>query len=147
VQTLFTGPNATAIEVDPVAAKFIGPKDQHRCRQIAAGQSRRSLPQTLFTASGVLYGVTVGYDPNFFPLMGRVYFSLQDAANTLRYIDINGGPTTIVATDLTIRSTAPISMMAPSVLFGQISSAYRTAAKSGRRSPTGHFPIDYDRWP
>jgi len=56
-----------------------------------------SLPQTLFTASGVLYGVTVGYDPNFFPLMGPCLFFAARRRNTLRYIDINGGPTTIVA--------------------------------------------------
>jgi hypothetical protein len=107
VQTLFTGADATSVEVDMVGSKIYWTQGiNSNVNTLRRANLDGSSPQTLFTApvqmsgSGVMYGLSVGYDTAFYP-QGRVYFSLQTntPSDTLETMDLNGGPTTTIASN------------------------------------------------
>jgi hypothetical protein len=107
VQTLFTGFDAVAIEVDPVGNKIYWSQGVNtNTNTLRRANLDGSSPQTIYTApvysggSAVLEGLTVGYDPNFYP-QGRVYFSLRGSLpnNTMESMDLSGGLITTIATD------------------------------------------------
>jgi hypothetical protein len=100
VQTLISGENAIAIEKDDASNKiyYIAGQNTNTSTVKSANLNGSSI-QTLYTApvssggTALNYGVTVGYDTNFYP-GGRVYFTLQDganASNTVRSMPLTGG--------------------------------------------------------
>jgi len=107
IQTLFTGSDATSVEVDSVGSKIYWTQGiNSNVNTLRRANLDGSSPQTLFTApvqmsgSGLMYGLSVGYDSTFYP-QGRVYFSLQTntPTDTLETMDLNGGPTTTIASN------------------------------------------------
>ncbi len=106
VQTLITGPNAIAIEVDPVGGKIYFPTG-HNTNSIALqsanldGSGMQSIYTAAVSSSGSeqINGVTVGYDFN--NPTGRVYFTRQDAftnPNTVESMALTGGSITPINT-------------------------------------------------
>lgn len=102
VQTLVSGPNATAVEVDPIGGKMYFPTGQNTNNiALKSANLDGSNVQSIYTAvigpggSEQIYGVTVGYDA-LYPA-GRVYFTRQDALagpNTVESMALTGGPIT-----------------------------------------------------
>jgi hypothetical protein len=107
VQTLITGPNGAAIEVDPIGNKIYWSEGTNtNTTFIRKANLDGSSPQTIFTGptstggTAEMLGLTVGYDSTFYP-QGRLYFSLQQItpSYTLESMDLNGGPTTTIVTN------------------------------------------------
>lgn len=108
VETLVTGPNATAIEVDSIGGKMYFPTGQNTSTiALRRANLDGSNVQTIYnavvssTGSEQIYGVTVGYDINY--PAGRVYFSRQDAfagPSTVESMDLTGGLTTAIDSNI-----------------------------------------------
>jgi hypothetical protein len=107
VQTHVVGPNAVAVEVDPLAGKMYWTAGVNtNVQTLNRANLNGTSPQILFTAppnmggTATIEGVTVGYDSTFHPT-GRVYYSMHDPVSAFPYtvqsIDPNGGVPTMVA--------------------------------------------------
>jgi hypothetical protein len=105
VETLVTGDNALAIEVDPIGGKLYTANGSNTNNiTLRRGNLDGSSYQTIYTSpnpgASQIYGVTVGYDAIHYP-GGRVYFTLQGpTTNTVESMDLTGGPTATIATHL-----------------------------------------------
>lgn len=105
VQTLITGDNAVAIEVDALGGKLYTANGMNTNNiTLRSANLDGSGVQTIYTApvyssgSALIYGVTVGYDATYYP-GGRLYFTLQDqTTNKVESMPLTGGPTQTIAT-------------------------------------------------